>query len=185
MFASGLHLKMKMNENKNNSPEEGSISSHKTEPAIALPENDSYQQSLYIAVISKYLGFEGLHSPAIDIKDEIHYVFDFYHPDSGQFFKILEGCDRATYIECLLHPDDPYIIVNLDDTEARLEECDCCGGIYLSVPGEISKQIYSDGFTFIYYDGDLWEYESHHGNEGIWSICSPVILQDYLEDDDN
>lgn len=184
MFASGLHVKTKMNENTKNSPEEGSISSPDTQSKVALPENDSYQHSLYIAAISKYIGAEGLHSPAIDLKEERNYVFDFYHPESGCFFKILKGFDRAKYNEYLCHPDDPYLIVDLNDTGAAVEECECCGDIYLSVPAGISKQIYSDAFTYVYYDGDLWEFGGHRGNEGVWSPCLPKVLRDYFDDDD-
>jgi len=171
---------MKMNENTKNSPEEGFISSHDTQGKVALPENDSYQQSLYISAISKYIGMEGLHSPAIDLQEEKNYVFDFYHPDSGRFFKILKGFDASAYTEYLCHPDDPYIIIHLDDTDAAVEECECCGRFVLSVPVNISKQIYSDRFTLIYFDGHLWEYD----NKGDWTICLPMVLQEFFEDEE-
>lgn len=174
-----------MNENTKNSPEEGSIFSHEAQRKVALPENDSYQQSLYIAAISKYIGFEGLHSPAIDLKDEKNYVFDFYHPDSGCFLKILKGFDRAKYNEYLCHPDDPFLIVDLDNTDASIEKCECCGDIYLSVPASISKHIYSDNYTYVYYDGDLWNFSNHHGDEGLWTTCLPIVLQDWFNQEED
>jgi hypothetical protein len=170
-----------VNTNAENGHETGNSSS-KLLNGLALPENDSYQQSLYIAAISKSLGYDGLISPVIDSREGVGTVFDFYYEEDEQLFKVLKKFDGETYDKYANHPAEPILILESDDIDCELEPCDCgCGKEGLIVDKALAKRIYDNPRAFIHVKGSLWEYKAHVSGKWIWMERTPFLIRELMD----
>jgi hypothetical protein len=169
----------------NNDSEGAENPSNKTNNAgIQTQANDSYQQSLYIAAISQFIGCKGLASPAIDTLDGVEYTFDFYHPECGKVFKVFKSDDLSEYEKYTQYSGNVVIIVDADNAECELEQCSCCGDKSLILPHELGEKLYDIDSTLVYYhhylcefDGDATDGTAH------WLILVPIALQKLKDDE--
>ena len=169
-----------------NGPEGAQNSSKQQNAGIQMPANNSYQQSLYIAAISKSLGLEGLVSPVTDVRKGVEYAFNFYHPEAQRLVKVFQTYDKESYRQYSKHPKQPIIIFDAASIPHQLKECECgCGYSYLHVSeSAFSESVRWNDRAYIYHDGDLWKCHASIDGEWRWKQVMPVVLQQFVDEDD-
>ena len=166
-----------------NGPEGAKNSSKQnTTAGIQMPANDSYQQSLYIASISKSLGYDGLHSPVTDKQNGIEHTFDFYQPDAEILIKMFQGFDEGQYNLYAHHPSKPILIFDSSTIPCRMDLCECGCGSLLVVDKTVAEHLYDNPYVFIYNDGDLWEYHLHTDGKWVWKRKMPFLIRAMMAD---
>jgi hypothetical protein len=166
-----------MQSSNNNKKSENIIS--KNNAGIQTPANDSYQQSLYIAAISQFIGCEGLASPASDVRDGIEYTFNFYHPECGKVFKVFKSDDLSEYEKYTQYPEKVAIIVDVSNAEYKIGECGCCGDMFVILPHDLGDKLHDTDSTWIYCHGHLCEFVRDAADGAShWLVLDPIALQD-------
>ena len=150
---------------------------------IHSPANQSYRQSLYVAAIAETLGYKGLASPVVDVRDGVEYSFDFYQPEDRALIKVFKGFDEQEYCAYRQHDALPILIFDSESILSRVEVREF-GPVHtnvLIIGEEVAKQIYRHPFTYIYHDGSLWGYAADIEIEWVWERMVPVLLRKYAE----
>jgi hypothetical protein len=174
-----------VNTNAENGHEETENSSSKLLNGVALPENDSYQQSLYIAAISKSLGYDGLVSPAIDGRESIATVFDFFYEEDEQFFKVFKKFDEEKFDKYLNYPAEPILILESDGIDCQMASCECGCTEVLVVDKALAERIYDNPRVFIHVQGSLWEYKTHVDGKWIWTERTPFLIRELMDSEED
>lgn len=165
---------------------EANNSSNQNIAGINSPANNSYQQSLYIAAISKFIGCEGLCSPVTDTRDGIKYTFDFYHPECGKMFKVFRADALSEYEQYALYPGEKIIIVDADNCNYQVGECACCEELLLILPHKIGEQLHDTDSTLVYFKQQLWEFRSEEKDgTSLWRMIVPAVLQEVEDAEDS
>lgn len=166
-----------------NGPEGAKNPSKQNSVGIQMPANDSYQQSLYIAAISKSLGHEGLVSPVSEMWHGVEHTFDFYDPEAEQLFKVFGTFDEKSYAQYSIYHGQPFVILDGAGIPHEIKDCEC-GCEYMQVTdAKIAKRIYRDQNTVIYHDGDLWKFRGFIDGEWTWKKIMPVVLQAFVDEE--
>ncbi len=168
-----------------NGPEGAQNSPKQQNVGIQMPANNSYQQSLYIAAISKSLGYEGLISPVSEVWHGVEHTFDFYDPEAEQLFKVFPAFDERQYAQYAKYHGRPFIILDSAGVSHEIKDCEC-GCEYMQVTdAKIAKRIYRDQETVIFHDGNLWKFRGFIDGEWTWKKIMPVVLQEFVEEVDD
>ncbi len=168
-----------------NGPEGATNPSKQNKVGIQTPDNGSYQQSLYVAAISQFVGCEGLASPATDVRDGVDYSFDFFHPECGKAFKIFNASDLSEYGKYTQYPGDVIVIVNVDDHPGcQVGKCPCCDDAYVILPRKLGEMLHDTDATYIYLRGHLCEYiGDEKDGTSQWVMLDPLVLRESEEDE--
>lgn len=153
-------------------------SKHSTERhnGICIPANDSYQQSSYIAAISRFVGVHGLEYPVSETVKNMRFDFDFFDPEARMLIKVFRKID-AVEIEKYHRYSldrDVFFIVDCDELETEVRECECCGGGILTLSNENEGTLAEHIGAFVFYDDALWRLSTKEGTKPQWSQLSPV-----------
>ena len=168
-----------------NGPEGAKNPSMQNKTGIQTPDNGSYQQSLYIAAISQFIGCEGLASPAKDVRDGVGYTFDFYHRECGKVFKVLKSVDLSEYEKYTQYVGDVFVIVDVDGHPGcQLGECACCGEQYIILPRDLGEKLHDTDATYLYFQHRLCAYvRDTTDGKSQWIILDPVALREYEDEE--
>ena len=148
-----------------------------------IANNRSHQQSLYIAAISKYLGYDGLISPMSDTREGVRYTFDFFAPKQKRLFKIFHEFDEETYRLYSGHPFHPNLIYDLPEDLCRQSRCRCGRCDLMDVDDEIHRHLCDDPFSRICQDGRIWECFNTWNGGHQWREALPIALVGVIEED--
>ena len=150
-----------------------------------MPENDSHQQSLYIAAIAESLGYKGLISPVIDTREGIGTVFDFYYQEDDVYIKVFKRFDVAKYDKYVHHPTSPVVVFDSTGIDCKMESCACGCTQQLVVAKTIAQRIYDVPRVFIHAQGSLWEYTAHVDGQWIWTKRTPFVIRELMDSEDD
>lgn len=173
------------NNQKTKGHEEAKNSSKQNSGGVQTTDNGSYQQSLYIAAISQFVGCEGLASPATATREGVEYTFDFYHVECGKVFKVLKSNALAEYEKYTQYPGDGIVIVDVDDHPGcQIGKCPCCSDVYVVLPRELGDMLHDTDATYVYHQRHLWDYVGDEKDgTSQWAMVDPIVLQESEDDE--
>ena len=140
-----------------NGPEGARNSSKQQNVGIQMPDNDSYERSLYIAAIQEAYGYVGLASPVMASRDGVKYEFDFYHPDEQQLLKVFKQDDMSELEKYAQYPGEKVVIVDVEGCEFRVLDSQCDDEPRLCIPEKIGRPVANMADACIFFDQRLWK----------------------------
>ena len=180
-----------------NGPEGAENPSEQRSNGIQMPDNDSYQKSLYIAAIQEAYGYVGLAGPVAVSCDGVAYTFDFYHPEEKRLIKMFRHEDLLELEMYIQYPGRKIIMVDAEGCEFRMVETGSELKPRLCIPERIGRPVANLEDGGLYFDQRLWKPDKEFkravnfnqmvfrvertAGSGAWSVWRPLSIYDLEE----
>ena len=140
---------------------------------ISSPLNDSYQKSIYIAVLESYFGWRGIVSPVMmEYKGE-KYDFDFYYPNKGKLVKVFRTLDSKEIDRYAPLSNYQNVLFILDARDLVLRCENYADNINNLSPGGLEAAIALKAAVF--FDSRIWAPKDDPAPGDFWEEEIPIF----------